>query len=168
MKFKSLVLLSFLSLLPGFCAAEEPAKPAAGGAYDLKASIERGRPLYMQTCVACHQPTGMGLPGAFPPLAKTEYVTGSPKRMVAAMLKGISGPLTVNGVTYNNVMIALDTQFPIYKDDGKVADVSNFVRNSFGNASDVAVTPEMVAEVRKMTADKTTPYTEAELKEWKD
>jgi hypothetical protein len=88
--------------------------------------------------------------------------------MVASMLKGISGPLTVNGVTYNNVMIALDTQFPIYKDDGKVADVSNFVRNSFGNSSEIPVTPELVAEVRKMTAEKTTPYTEAELKEWKD
>jgi hypothetical protein len=88
--------------------------------------------------------------------------------MVAAMLKGIQGSLTVKGVTYNNVMIALDTQFPIYKDDAKVADVSNYVRNSFGNTADVTVTPEMVAEVRKMIAAKATPYTEAELKEWKE
>jgi mono/diheme cytochrome c family protein len=149
--------------------APAPATPAAvSGTFDLKASIERGKPLYMQTCIACHQPTGMGLPGAFPPLGGAEYVTGSPKRMVAAMLKGIQGSLTVKGVTYNNVMIALDTQFPIYKDDAKVADVSNYVRNSFGNTADVTVTPEMVAEVRKMIAAKATPYTEAELKEWKE
>jgi mono/diheme cytochrome c family protein len=171
---KSLCLFAIAAGFVSLAAAQEPvaapAAPAAPepGAFDLKASIERGKPLYMQTCIACHQPTGMGLPGAFPPLGGAEYVTGSPKRMVAAMLKGIQGSLTVKGVTYNNVMIALDTQFPIYKDDAKVADVSNYVRNSFGNTADVTVTPEMVTEVRKMIAAKATPYTEAELKEWKE
>src|SRR3954452_20026439 len=89
---------------------------AQEAAFDVKASAERGKPLYMQTCIACHQPTGMGLPGAFPPLAGSEYTTGSPRRMVAMMLKGMTGPLAVKGMTYNNIMIALDLQFPIYKD----------------------------------------------------
>jgi mono/diheme cytochrome c family protein len=110
------------------------AAPApAAGSFDLKASIGRGQPLYMQTCIACHQPTGMGLPGAFPPLAKSEYATGDARRMVAMILKGVQGPLTVNGVQYNNIMLPLDTQFPVLKDDAKVADVLNYVRNSFGN-----------------------------------
>jgi mono/diheme cytochrome c family protein len=136
--------------------------------FDLKASITRGQPLYMQTCLACHQPTGMGLPGAFPPLAGSEYVTGSPRRLVATMLKGLQGPITVKGITYNNIMLPLDVQFPILKDDAKVADVANYVRNNFGNTAAEPVTTALVTEVRAKWASRTTPVTEADLKEWKD
>jgi mono/diheme cytochrome c family protein len=139
------------------------AAPAASS-YDLKASITRGQPLYMQTCVACHQPTGMGLPGAFPPIAKSDYVTADSRRLVAMILKGVQGPLTVNGVQYNNIMLPLDTQFPVLKDDAKVADVLNYVRNSFGNEAKDPVTPEFVTAVRKEFEGKTTPWTEADLK----
>ena len=145
--------------------APAPAPATASVAsYDLKASITRGQPIYMQSCVACHQPTGLGLPGAFPPLAKSEYVVENPRRMVAIMLKGVQGPLTVNGVQYNNIMVALDTQFPILKDDTKVADVANYVRNSFGNQATEPVTPELVTAVRAEFASRTAPWTEAELK----
>jgi hypothetical protein len=65
-------------------------------------------------------------------------------------------------------MIALDTQFPVLKDDAKLADVANYARNSFGNATAEAVTPAIVAEVRTKLASKATPFTEVELKEWKD
>ena len=136
--------------------------------FDLKESIERGRPLYMQTCIACHQPTGMGLPGAFPPLAGSEYVNGSVRRMLSILLKGFQGPITVKGTVYNNVMIPLDTQFPIYKDDGKLADVVNFVRNSFGNTNADPATPALLAELRTKLASRTAPWTEAEVKDWKD
>lgn len=144
--------------------APAPAAAPAAAAFDLKASITRGQPIYMQTCIACHQPTGMGLPGAFPPLGKSEYVTGDPRRMIAIMLKGLQGPITVNGVLYSNVMLALDMQFPILKDDAKVADVANYVRNSFGNTSTEAVTPEFVTAVRAEFASRPTPWTEADLK----
>jgi len=63
---------------------------AQEAAFDVKASAERGKPLYLQTCIACHQPTGMGLPGAFPPLGGAEYTNGSARRMVAMMLKGMT------------------------------------------------------------------------------
>jgi mono/diheme cytochrome c family protein len=112
--------------------------------------------------------TGMGLPGAFPPLAGSEYVAGNPRRMVAMMLKGLQGPLAVKGVPYNSVMIALDMQFPVLKDDAKVADVVNYVRNSFGNTSTETVTPELVTEVRAKWASRTTPFTEADVKDWKE
>jgi uncharacterized protein len=136
--------------------------------FDVKASIARGQPLYMQTCIACHQPTGMGLPGAFPPLAGSEYATGSPRRLVAMLLKGLQGPITVKGITYNNIMLPLDLQFPILKDDAKVADVANYARNSFGNTAAEAVTPALVTEVRAKWASRTTPFAEADIKEWKD
>ena len=88
--------------------------------------------------------------------------------MVAMMLKGMTGPLTVKGMTYNNIMIALDLQFPIYKDDAKVADVANYVRTSFGNAAAEPVTPQLVGEVRAKWASRTAPFTEADVKDWKD
>jgi cytochrome c len=154
--------LALLGLLPAIAMAQDAAAPA-GGAFDLKASIERGKPVFMQTCMVCHQLTGLGLPGAFPPLAATEYTTGEGRRMVAMLLKGVQGPLKVNGVTYNNIMLPLDMQFPILKDDGKLADVINYVRNSFGNKDEKAITPEFVTKARAEFASRTTPWTEAEL-----
>jgi mono/diheme cytochrome c family protein len=152
---------------PAPAGAPAPA-PAAGapaaGSFDLAASVERGKPLYMITCIACHQPTGMGLPGAFPPLAKSDYVTGDARRMVAIMLKGLQGPVTINGALYNNIMLPVDLQFPQLKDDKNVADVANFARNSFGNKAQENVTPELVTAVRAEFASRATPWTEADIK----
>ena len=129
----------------------------------MKASVERGKPIYMQTCFACHQATGLGLPGAFPPLAGTEYVSGDARRMVAMLLKGVNPPLKVKDMNYMVPMPPLPAQFPILNDDKTLADVVNYVRNSFGNKDEKGVTPEFVGAVRKEFADRTTPWTEAEL-----
>lgn len=155
--------------LPGASAAAAPASggaapaavakptvaPAAGGP-DLMAE---GKKNYMMICVACHQPTGLGIPMAFPPLVKSEYVSGDPKRFAAMILKGVAGPLVVDGKPYNNMMPGQEAMLT----DTKIASILTFVRASFGNSSP-AVTPEMVAEARKEHAARTTPWTEAELK----
>jgi mono/diheme cytochrome c family protein len=135
-------------------------------AFDLKASIDRGKAIYMQTCIACHQPTGLGLPGAFPPLAGTEYTQGDSRRMVAMTLKGVNPPLKVKEMTYQVPMPPLPTQFPMLADDGKLADVINFVRNSFGNKDDKGVTPALIDATRKEFADRTAPWTEPELQKF--
>jgi len=102
--------------------------------------------VYMQTCIACHQPTGLGIPGAFPPLAGTEYTQGESRRMIAMTLKGVNPPLKVKEMTYVVPMPPLPTQFPILADDNKLADVINYVRNSFGNKDEKGVTPAMIAK----------------------
>lgn len=130
---------------------------------DLAGSIERGKAVYMQTCFVCHQITGMGLPGAFPPLAGTDYTTGDARRMISMILKGVNPPLKVNGVTYVAPMPALPTVYPVLNDDKNVADVINYVRNSFGNKDEKGVSPEFVKKVRDEFASRTTPWTEAEL-----
>ena len=147
-----------LTLLTSLARAEE--------AFDLKASIERGKAVYMQTCVACHQPTGMGIPGAFPPLGGTEYTGGEARRMIAMTLKGVNPPLKVKDITYAVPMPPLPMQFPMLTDDGKLADVINYVRNSFGNTDEKGVTPAMIDAVRKEFADRTAPWTEAELQKF--
>jgi mono/diheme cytochrome c family protein len=149
-------------------AGGTPAPAPAASTFDLAGSVNRGKPLYMQTCMACHQATGQGIPGAFPPLAGVDYVTGDPKRLIAIVVKGITGPMTVKGNTYVAGMISPVLTFPQLKDDKNLADVLNHVRNSFGNTSAVAITPEMVAEVRQaLGADATTPFTEETLKNFK-
>ena len=118
----------------------------------------------MLTCVACHQPTGMGVPGAFPPLSGTEYTQGDVRRMVAMTIKGVNPPLKVKDMTYVVPMPPLPLQFPLLNDDGKLADVINYVRNSFGNKDDKGVTPEEVGAIRKEFASRTAPWVEADLK----
>ena len=140
------------------------ASTAAFAQEDIKVSADRGKIVYMQTCMACHQLTGMGIPGAFPPLAKVDYVTGDARRLVAIVLKGISGAMTVDGKIYATGMPQPELTFPILKDDKNVADVINYVRTNFGNEVKEAITTEFVAEVRKEFAARTTQWTEADLK----
>jgi mono/diheme cytochrome c family protein len=103
----------------------------------------------------------LGLPPVFPPVSKTEYVSGSAERFAAIILKGIIGPITVNGQLYTNVMPPQEAMLT----DEKIAAVVTFVRSNFGNASS-AVTPEVVAEARKKFLERKTSWTEAELKVW--
>lgn len=141
-------------------------KTAAGGATAGAAKaddpIALGQRFFTQTCVSCHQSTGLGQPGAYPPLAGSEYVNGDEKRLAAIVLHGVSGPITVAGSTYNNQMQAWGSTL----NDKRIAYILTYVRQSWGNKGG-PVTPELVAEVRKATAARTTPWTEAELKAYK-
>src|SRR5580704_17047565 len=136
-----LTTLAAVTFLAPFAKADD--------AFDLKASIDRGKMIYMQTCITCHQPTGLGVPGAFPPLAGTEFTTGDVRRMAAMVLKGVNPPLKVKEMLYAVPMPPPALTFPILNDDSKVADVINYVRNSFGNKDDKGVTPEEVSAIRK-------------------
>ncbi|MEI6870897.1 MAG: cytochrome c [Verrucomicrobiota bacterium] len=125
--------------------------------------LDLGKTVYMTVCVACHQPTGMGLPPVFPPLAQTEYVSGSPERFAAMILKGVMGPITVKEMVYNNMMPPQEAMLT----DEKIAAAISYVRASFGNTSP-AVAPEVVAAARAKYADRKTPWAEVDLKGWKD
>lgn len=153
-------LFSSLGVLAGLSAAAFAQAPAGAASPE---QVQAGKTVYMTICVACHQPTGMGLPPVFPPLAKTEYVNGSPERFAAMILKGNAGPMTVDGKPYNQVMPGQEAALT----DDKIAAVMTFVRQSFGNNSP-AVTADVVAAARKKFAGRTAPWTEAELKAWKD
>ena len=130
---------------------------------DIKTSAERGKAIYMMTCMACHQPTGLGIPGAFPPFDGSEYVQGDTRRLVALVIKGYMGPITVKGVNYNNILIAVDTQFPILKENAKLADVLNYIRTAWSNKADTAITPDFIQKIRDEFKDRTTPWNAADL-----
>ena len=125
--------------------------------------LAEGKKNYMMVCVACHQPNGAGLPSVFPPLTNSEYVSGSAERYAAMILKGNAGPMTIDGKLYNNIMPGQEAMLT----DEKVASIMTFTRASFGNNAP-PVSPELVAATRKKFADRKTPWTEPELKAWKD
>ncbi|NIP17047.1 MAG: c-type cytochrome [Xanthomonadales bacterium] len=104
--------------------------------------MANGEQLYIAQCAACHQADGSGLTGAFPPLAESDYFADDPMLAVAAVVNGLSGPITVNGVDYNAVMPNLSSL-----GDQDVADVVTFVLNSFGNGGG-EVNAAQVAAVR--------------------
>lgn len=101
-----------------------------------------GKEVYMQNCFACHQNEGQGIPNAFPPLAKSDYLNADVNRAIGVVINGLSGEITVNGKTYNSVM----TRQLISSDD--VANVLTYVYNSWGNSKKV-VTKKMVDDVKK-------------------
>ena len=130
---------------------------------DLKASAERGKAVFMMTCMACHQLTGLGIPGAFPPFDGSEYVQGDTRRLVALVIKGYMGPITVKGVNFNNILIAVDMQFPILKENAKLADVLNYIRTAWSNKAETAITPIFIQTIRDEFKDRTTPWNAADL-----
>ena len=105
-------------------------------------SVDKGKKVYNQVCVACHQATGLGIPGAFPPLAKSDYLNKDTNRAIKGVVKGLKGPITVNGKKFNGEM-------PIQTlNDQQAADVMTYVYASWGNNKTV-VTPAMVKAQRK-------------------
>lgn len=145
---------------PAPAPAAAPSAPAAASNAFVKASDEqmkRGAAVYARTCIACHQPTGLGLPPVFPPLANAPIVAGNPELPVKFILQGLMGPITVNGMTYNSMMPPVAGV-----SDADIADVLTYVRQSFGNQAN-AVTADQVKAIRAATAGRTTMWTTAEL-----
>ena len=106
--------------------------------------ITRGRALYFQHCIICHQSAGQGVPGSYPPLADSDFLRADPNRAIRAIVEGMSGPIVVNGKTYAGVMP------PVVLDDIQVADVMTFVLHAFNNGGG-QITPEKVRATRAKT-----------------
>ena len=104
--------------------------------------IADGKVIYTKVCVACHQAQGQGMEGAFPPLAKSDFLNADVDRAIDIVLHGKQGEITVNGKKYNSVM----TPQPLSVQE--VADVLTYVYNTWDNSKKV-VTPEMGQKIKK-------------------
>jgi mono/diheme cytochrome c family protein len=141
-------------------------KPAAENAAPVTAqaaTIAAGKAIYMRDgyCNTCHQPDGKGLEAAgFPPLAGSKWVTGSEDRLIKLVMKGIYGPIEVNGKKYPGQVPM--TPYAGMLNDQEMATVLTYVRNAFGNKAP-AVTAEKVKQVRAAIKDKSGFYTPDEL-----
>ncbi|MEZ4773211.1 MAG: cytochrome c [Bacteroidia bacterium] len=106
-------------------------------------SKNRGKEVFENYCVACHQGTGQGIIGAFPPLAKSDYLMADPARAARAIKFGQSGEIVVNGVKYNNYMAELGLE------DQEIADVMNYIMNSWGNKADSMISVDFIRGIKE-------------------
>lgn len=113
--------------------------------------------LYAAACASCHQNRGEGRFPVFPPLSGSPWVNGDPDRLIALTLRGLSGPIVVNGVEYSGLMPGF-----AHLSDREVARVLNHVRSAWGNNGGPLREAD-VAAVRARTADRRVPWTAAEL-----
>ena len=123
--------------------------PAAAGA-GAAAAVD-GKALFAAQCAACHQASGQGLPGVFPPLDGSEWVQGEPRVLANILLHGVTGELTVKGQTYQGAM-------PSFQQlgDAELAALASYIRSSWSNQAG-PVEPGLFAQERQAST-RTTPF----------
>lgn len=121
---------------------------------------KEGAQTYARYCASCHQPYGQGSAGVAPPLARSEWVNGSPERLTKIVLHGMVGPIKVRDQDWNLHMPGLGLSGAL--GDRDVAGVLTFIRRAWGNEAE-PVAPGFVAAQRKSAAGRSFPWTAAEL-----
>jgi len=141
-----------------------PGGAGAGGALDpFAVAMKKGASGYA-VCGGCHQGNGNGIPGQFPPLAGSEWVTGGTERLVRVVQHGLTGAITVKGQGFN--MPGGMQPFGAAMSAQDLANVLTYIRNSWGNEGTM-ITQEMVKKVRD-EEKRATQWTEADLKPFAD
>src|SRR5213076_1930700 len=130
-----------------------PKKAAAGGAGGGEQAElsprDRGKKIFAANCQTCHQANGLGVPGQYPPLAGSEFTTGGSRSPAEIVMKGLQGPVTVNGQKYGNAVMQLwDNTLT----DLKIADGPTYGPSEWGNSAS-PVTAEQIAALRKELAN---------------
>ena len=146
---RSAVLLPALVLLAASLSAQDKPTPEA---------LERGKAVYMKSCVACHMPTGQGLAPVFPPLEGSEWLQLDNAVLAKIVLRGLQGPIKVKGQDFNGVMAPLADTLK----DAEIADVLNYVRATYGKGGALA-DEALVKAAREASKGQKQPYTAAEL-----
>ena len=144
--------------------APPPAKKATAGAAGGEQAAElsphdRGKKIFSANCQTCHQASGEGVPGQYPPLAGSEFTTGGSRRPAMIVLKGLQGPVKVKGQQFGTaVMQPWDKTLT----DKQIADVITYERSEWGNNAS-AVTAEQVAALRKELANHPESFNEHDI-----
>ena len=105
-------------------------------------SFTRGKQLYTDYCLTCHQDDGAGVPKLNPSLINSSFVSGDKKKIISWVLQGTTDKIAIDGKFYSNNMPAQN-----YLTDQQIADVLTFIRGSFGNKYS-AISPADVKAIR--------------------
>lgn len=133
----------------------ENAGPARGAVAAPAADpVTLGKRLFNQAgaCYTCHQPTGQGIPGVYPPLAGSEWVQGTPDRIIRILLAGLSGPVTVEGKTFNAAQMPSFGGSGYNWSDEKISQVLTYIRQEWGNKAG-PITADQVTAIRNAIGD---------------
>jgi len=136
---------------PNMNAVVTAAKAAERGALTLDDQIGAGKALFDGACSVCHQSSGAGLPGVFPPLAKSDYLAADPQRAISILLHGLTGKVKVNGTDYDSVMPPMNQL-----NDDEVANILSYVLNAWGNPGG-RIAADDVRKVRAQKAPAAAP-----------
>ncbi|MDB6169723.1 MAG: cytochrome c family protein [Verrucomicrobia bacterium] len=136
---------------------DENAHPAS-----TAAAVPKGDPMvigkknFELVCATCHQTTGLGVAGVYPPLAGSEWATGSEERVIRIVLYGLKGPIKVKGTDFNAAAMPAVGRVAgsgYNWSDDRIAAVLTYIRASFGNKAS-AITPEQVAAIHTKEGDR--------------
>lgn len=128
-------------------------QPPTGGP-----NLDRGKAVYENVCALCHNTDGNGKPNQAPSFVGSEWVMGSPNRLIRIPLAGLAGPVQVKGETWSLAMPAMGAAIP----DDDLAAVLTYMRQSWGNKAS-AITPEQVKAIRAEVGNRSQPWSAAEL-----
>jgi mono/diheme cytochrome c family protein len=109
----------------------------------LAESMANGKEAYQDMCISCHLPSGNGVPSVYPPLAKSDYLMNQRVQSIKALKYGMSGEITVNDKVYNGVMS------PLGLNNKEVADIMNYITNSWGNINNKPISIAEVNAIQK-------------------
>ncbi len=126
-------------------AVAAAAQAQSTGSLTREQQIQAGGVLFKGTCSVCHQETGQGIPGVFPPLAGSDFLKADPQRAIGIVLNGLNGTVTVNGTQYNSVMPPMSQL-----NDDEIANILTYALNNWGNTG-----PAISAAQVKLIHDKT-------------
>ncbi|AUS04553.1 c-type cytochrome [Pseudotamlana carrageenivorans] len=133
MKTILISILTFSTFLTVHLTSQDP----------LEVSIQRGEVIYEDFCVTCHLPHGQGIQNTYPPLAKSDFLMENRKASIHLLKYGINKEIIVNGVTYNGNMPAMEL------DDDEIADVMNYITNTWSNTNSKMITETEVESIKK-------------------
>ena len=132
---------------------------AGGGAKGAPDPKVVGKALFSANCITCHQATGVGVPDQYPPLAGSEVETGdATNQLIAIVLKGLQGPVVIEGKPFNNAMQAWEGQYT----DSQLAAILTYVRSDWGNNAP-PITADMVKQIRGEFKDRKEQWTWPEV-----
>lgn len=138
--------------------------PNAGAPKAVEIALfDRGAKVYRNQCAQCHQAEGNGVPGVYPPLVASDWVTGHPEVVARILINGLNGPIVVKGNTYNGNMPAFGPG-GLGLSEKDIAGVITYIRQEWGNAAS-EVSEEMIANYSADYNARSTPWTADELKE---
>lgn len=126
--------------------------------------LKEGETLYQQTCAGCHGANGEGLKAQAPPLERSEWVIGSPDRLIRIVLQGMQGPLHVQGKRYAPPEILAEMPPLSVLEDSHLSSILNYIRNEWGDPAKW-IKPADVDRIRQQTAGREIPWNETELLE---
>ncbi|WP_156133251.1 c-type cytochrome [Lacinutrix sp. Hel_I_90] len=139
MKYFSFTLITIFIMLS--CQFSD--KKMAQNTVPAAQEFSKGKQVYDDFCIQCHLPNGEGVPNTFPPLAQSDYLKTKREASISALKYGLSGEIVVNGKTYNGNMTAQGLT------DEEIANVMNYITNSWGNKNTRLITAEEVSKVER-------------------